>query len=225
MTISQDRYHVGSYKGVRYLKQKKKFFSEAYKIDKQEDIDLLYTHWSQTYDEELHELGYQSPIRCASALAKFVAFDTPVLDFGCGTGLSGEALKKVGFQNIFATEINKDMRDIATQKQIYKHFYTTNKNNPYPAATKFSGVCAVGVISSGAGPPSLLRQSLNCLVDGGFICFSYNDHTLKSPRYMDSLEDVQKFGEFEEVFSEYGPHLSSKGLSSQVYVFRKSGSR
>ena len=81
------------------METKKEFFSSAYKIRKQEDIDRLYTDWAETYDDELRVMGYRSPIRCASALAKFVPLETPVLDFGCGTGLSGEALKNVGLSS------------------------------------------------------------------------------------------------------------------------------
>ena len=183
------------------LEQKKAFFSAAYKINKQEDINTLYDQWAGSYDQELMEMGYQSPIRCASALAKFVPLDIPVLDFGCGTGLSGEALQKVGFKHIFGTEINSNMREIAKRKNIYKEFFMTDTVNPFPAATKFYGICAVGVISAGAGPPSLLRQSLACLKKEGIICFSYNDHTLSNPSYMDVLKEVEELGEFEEVFS------------------------
>ena len=200
---------------------KKSFFSSAYKISKQEDIDRLYTDWAETYDDELRLMGYRSPIRCASALAKFVPLETPVLDFGCGTGLSGQALKKVGFQNIFGTEINSSMRQIAKKKAIYQDFYHTDISNPFPKSEQFYGICAVGVISSGGGPPSLLRQSLKCLKKNGFICFSYNDHTLKSQSYMDALREVTELGEFEEVFSEYGDHLRAKSLRSRIYVYRK----
>jgi predicted TPR repeat methyltransferase len=203
------------------LKTKKKFFSAAYKISKQEDIDSLYTDWAHTYDDELKEMGYQSPIRCASALAKFVSLETPVLDFGCGTGLSGQAFKRVGFQTIFGTEINTNMKEIAQKKGIYNEFYHTDKDIPFPVNAQFDGICAVGVISSGAGPPSLLQQSLNSLNKDGFICFSYNDHTLSVSAYMDALIDVKKSGHFKEVFCAYGDHLPTKGLGSTVYVFQK----
>ncbi len=203
------------------LRRKKEYFSSAYKISKQEDIDLLYTRWADSYDDELKKMKYQSPIRCASALAKFVPLDIPVLDFGCGTGLSGEALKEVGFQNIFGAEINNKMRKIAEQKSIYKEFFYTDKTNPFPLAVDFYGICAVGVISSGAGPPSLLRKSLNCLKQGGFLCFSFNEQTLSVPAYTNALKEVKETGAYREVFSERGEHLPAKGLSSTVYVFQK----
>ena len=189
-------------------------------MNKQEDIDTLYDQWAGSYDHELMEMGYQSPIRCALALANFVPLEIPVLDFGCGTGLSGEALKKVGFKHIFGTEINSNMREIAKRKNIYEEFYVTDTVRPFPATAKFYGICAVGVISAGAGPPSLLRQSLNCLKKDGIMCFSYNDHTLSNPSYMDALKQVKELGEFEEVFSEYGEHLTKEGLGSTVYVFK-----
>ena len=74
---------------------KKSFFSSVYKISKQEDIDRLYTDWAETW-WRIKVMGYHSPNRCALALAKFVRLETPVLDSGCGTGLSEQAKNKTG---------------------------------------------------------------------------------------------------------------------------------
>ncbi len=200
---------------------KKEFFSSAYQIETQDDINSLYTNWANSYDNELRQMGYRSPIRCAAALGKFVSIQTPILDFGCGTGLSGYALKKIGFKKIFGTEINENMRNIAQQKKIYARILETDIDSPFPLGKQFNAICAVGVISSGAGPPSLLRESLNCLREGGFICFSYNDHTLNVRAYMDAISSVTKSGDYKEVFCEYGDHLISKGLGSAVYVLQK----
>lgn len=200
---------------------KKRFFSSAYKVKKQEDINSLYTAWATTYDAELSQMEYLSPKRCASALAKFVSFETPILDFGCGTGLSGQALKRVGFNNIYGTEINSNMRKIAEQKGIYTDIFDTDIKNPFPEKARFYAICAVGVISSGAGPPALLKQSLKYIEKEGFICFSYNDHTLATASYMNAINALKRSGEVNEVFCEYGDHLKSENIGSVVYVLQK----
>ena len=61
-------------------------------------------------------------LRCTTALAKYVPIETPVLDFGCGTGLSGQALRSVGFKNIFGTEISGSLRDIAEKRLFTNNF-------------------------------------------------------------------------------------------------------
>ena len=203
------------------MKTKKIFFSEAYQTKTQKDINSLYSSWASSYDDELKQMGYFSPKRCALALKRFVSLQTPILDFGCGTGLSGVALKKAGFSKIFASEINNNMRSIAQEKNIYETFYETNYKNPFPKNKKFYAINAVGVISSGAGPPSLLKTSMNYLKTDGFICFSYNDHTLSVKSYMDVILELKDSGQVKEVFCEHGDHLKSKLIGSTVYILQK----
>ena len=57
----------------------------------------LYDDWAATYDAEIGDNGYATPGRCAEALKQFSQdLSQPVLDFGCGTGLSGLALRLAG---------------------------------------------------------------------------------------------------------------------------------
>ena len=47
----------------------------------------VYADWADNYDAEITSRGYRTPDRLAAALSKFVPADTPILDFGCGTGI------------------------------------------------------------------------------------------------------------------------------------------
>ena len=78
-----------------------KYFDKAYGLDSQEKVDKLYKDWADSYDEEVCGYGYASPARCAEALKNFLPLDAPILDFGCGTGLSGVALQNKGFLKAF----------------------------------------------------------------------------------------------------------------------------
>ncbi len=54
-----------------------------------------------------------TPARCVEALARFVPLDQPVLDVGCGTGLSGAALAAGGFVDVSGQDVNQAMLDVA----------------------------------------------------------------------------------------------------------------
>ncbi|MGR3468515.1 MAG: class I SAM-dependent DNA methyltransferase, partial [Shimia sp.] len=56
----------------------------------------VYTRWAGTYDAEVGGGGYQTPARIAAALREHARSDALVLDYGCGTGLSGAALAEAG---------------------------------------------------------------------------------------------------------------------------------
>ena len=78
-----------------------KFLDKVYDARTADETRELYDAWSASYEAEVAENGYATPGRCAEALAKHLTDkDAPILDFGCGTGLSGLALKLAGFTTI-----------------------------------------------------------------------------------------------------------------------------
>ena len=80
----------------------KKFLESGVHVSSnREFVETLYKNWAETYDQEIEKNLYSTPNRIASILAQTESNKgIKVLDYGCGTGLSGLALKKVGF-NIF----------------------------------------------------------------------------------------------------------------------------
>ena len=199
-----------------------KFFPRAYGLTDQKDIDALYDDWAKTYDQEVTEGGYETPRRCAQALRSFLPTNKPIVDIGCGTGLSGLALGGIGYTDITGTEINPNMLDQAMKRGIYADLRAANLEDPLPFKVgEFSALVAVGVISAGAGPASLLPKALDKLAPGGFLCLSYNDHTLETPDYVDALSNAIDTKIVDQVFSEYGPHLTALDVGSSVYVLRK----
>ena len=95
-----------------------KFLNQAYGISTLDSRDL-YTAWSESYDTEVHENGYVTPLRVAEALERHVQDkNTAVLDYGCGTGLSGQALLNVGFQALDGVDVTPAMVDLAREKGI-----------------------------------------------------------------------------------------------------------
>jgi predicted TPR repeat methyltransferase len=199
-----------------------KYFPRAYGIKSQSDINALYDDWAQSYDEEVKENGYVSPMRTAQALQQFAPSNAKILDFGCGTGLSGKALRSCDFTNLTGSELNVNMLDIAEQSNIYQNLIHTTLEIPFPAPKgTYDVITAVGVISSGAGPASLLHLALEQLNLGGLIAFSYNDAALNDPSYTEAVADAIASGKAEKLFEEYGDHLSKKDVGSMIYVLKR----
>jgi len=77
------------------------FFDRIHGPATADDVVGLYDDWAERYDADVGGAGYVTPRRVAVALAGTVAdTSTPVLDYGCGTGLSGVALSGAGFTRI-----------------------------------------------------------------------------------------------------------------------------
>ncbi|MCU4654227.1 class I SAM-dependent methyltransferase [Roseibacterium sp. SDUM158016] len=184
-----------------------------------EETRAIYAEWADKYDADVTGAGYETPARLAAALAAASPDRTaPILDFGCGTGLSGQALAAQGFTTIDGVDITAEMVEVARARGLYRDLRVTEPGaRPAPG---YAAITATGVVSLGAAPPETLGQLLSALGPGGLFALSYNDATLADPRYTDALAEA--VATTVEIVSEsYGPHLSAKDMGSTVYVLRK----
>ena len=204
------------------MKTQRKFFPKAYGLKTQEDINNLYDDWAETYDIEVKENGYVSPTRTALALKSVLSLEALIYDVGCGTGLSGVALKKIGFSNIHGSEINPNMLKKAQQTGAYQSLRLGDITNPFPDRVGlYDAIVAVGVIGAGAAPARLMREALNALLPGGLLAFSLNDAAMAQQSCQDELKFILNSGSAIELFSEYGPHLSLIDVGSTIYILKK----
>ena len=187
-----------------------------------DDTRDLYAQWSTSYDQEVAENGYATPSRAAKALASHVKdLRTPVLDYGCGTGLSGMALRKVGFSNLHGIDVSKEMVTIANDKKAYQTLRVFDPDAEPPLKTgEFEIITAIGVIGIGAAPLTIFDTIISLLVPGGLFAFSFNDHTLADPAFEAKVSDSVDTGEAKLILREYGDHLPGAGLKSNVYILK-----
>ncbi len=187
------------------------------------EIKQIYADWAAQYESDVADWGYVTPTRIALALRQVGAnIEKPVLDFGCGTGLSGMALKAVGFQVVDGTDVSPEMLAQAETKPAYRQVWIGVpgsmghiKRGDYPI------IAATGVVSLGAAPPETLHQLIDAIGPGGLLAFSYNDATLADRRYTDALDIAVLAPDIEVEFEEHGAHLAEKDMMSTVYVLRR----
>lgn len=187
------------------------------------DVGEFYDDWAATYEAEVGENGYVTPGRCAKALAECVASqDMTVLDFGCGTGLSGLALRAHGFSTLDGIDLSAEMLAQARSKNIYRNLTQVSADAPLPVKTgDYAAIAAIGVIGPGAAPLDVFDTLVGLLNKGGLLVLSFNDHALEDPDYEARLEAFQLNGALEQRFKEHGPHLPARNIHSTVYVFEK----
>lgn len=188
-----------------------------------EETQEVYAKWGATYDADMADWGYATPARIAMALRQSGANpDKPVLDFGCGTGLSGLALKATGFAQIDGTDISPEMLEKARERGIYQHLWQSEPGNiGHVKRGDYPIIVATGVISLGAAPPETLDMLLGVLPSGGFLAFSYNEATLADREYVNRLDIAVLAPDIEMVFEQEGPHLPAKNMISAVYVLKR----
>lgn len=186
-----------------------------------EETMEVYAGWAETYEAEVTARGYRTPDRIAAALTQHAAAQTPILDFGCGTGIGGAALRKAGFTTIDGTDIVAEMLEKATESGIYRKTWVSApgvfdfNTGAYPVIT------AAGVVSLGAAPAETLAPLVDRLAPDGLLALSYNDPTLADESYVAALDSVCSSGAATIVFREHGVHLADVGMGSDVIILRR----
>ena len=197
--------------------------SGLWKPHTESEISEIYAKWASSYESDVADWGYATPARLALALRQCGAnVEKPALDFGCGTGLSGMALKAVGFDIIDGTDISPNMLEVAEQKPVYRQVWVGEPGSMgHIKRGDYATIAATGVVSLGAAPPETLDMLVDAIGPGGLLAFSYNDATLADRRYTDRLDIALLAPDIELVFEEHGPHLPAKDMNSTVYVLRR----
>lgn len=199
------------------------FLDEVYGIDGPEATRALYGDWSDSYDSEVAETGYATPERCARALADCVDDPAaPLLDIGCGTGLSGQAFRAAGFTAIDGSDFSPEMLEKARAKRVYRALIPADLNDPLPFAPgRYANAAAVGVFSPAHAPPETIDAVMRLLPPGGCFVFSLNDHTMADPGYAARIDHWTGSGAASEAHRSYGAHLPKRGIKATVCVLRR----
>jgi predicted TPR repeat methyltransferase len=205
------------------MNETRKFLDGAYGLEGAVKTQEFYRQWAKTYDAEITENGYASPTRTAAAMASLVPDLTrPLLDLGCGTGISGEAFQQAGFTTIDGTDFSEEMLAAAKTKNIYRRLSQGDLNQPIPAQKgEYSSIVAVGVFSPGHAPAHLIEQVLELLPSKGYLGFSLNDHALEGGEFEQKIQELLNRTQIEIAFEEYGDHLPGIGLKSKIFVLQK----
>ena len=187
------------------------------------DSRELYASWATTYDQEVIENGYATPDRIAKALKEYVSDkSTLILDYGCGTGLSGLALQSVGFKNLDGLDVSKEMVRIAEKKSLYKSLKVFDPDTKIPIySEQYKIITAIGVIGAGAAPLKVFDDLFSLLPPSGLFAFSFNDHTLSDPIYEEKVKQYVDSGRAAMLHKNYGSHLPKVNLKSNIYILKK----
>ena len=200
----------------------KSYLKEVYSGDLNDSREL-YASWAATYDKEVQKNGYVTPKRIANALKDVVTDQSDfILDYGCGTGLSGFALQAVGFENINGLDVSQEMVSLAEKKSIYKNLKVFDPFTEIPVQPdQYKIITAIGVIGAGAAPLQVFDSLFTLLPQNGLFAFSFNDHTLNDPSYEKKVESCLSKGHAKMLHKSYGDHLPKANLKSNIYILKK----
>lgn len=182
----------------------------------------VYRDWADTYDSDLAKRGYHTPARIADMLAPHLEGNSrPVLDFGCGTGVSGAALTSRGIGPLHGTDITDSMVEIAKRKGLYEKLWVGVPGDRPAEPGTYAAIVAAGVVSLGAAPAETLDTLVDALAPGDLLALSFNDPTLAHGGYDARLDGLIDAGRIEILERTHGPHLDDLEMGSDVILLRR----
>jgi len=174
------------------------------------DVAAYYDEWARDYDTTLAQWRYEAPAQAASRLRAFLDPDAAVLDAGCGTGLSGEALANAGFTVIDGIDVSQRSLDTAAERGVYRSLRQVDMQKlPLPIEDdSYDGLVCVGVLTYLPDSEGTLREFCRIVSPGGRMVLTHRTDIFAErdfPAVLRKLEE-QRLIENAEV-SEPGAYL------------------
>lgn len=166
-----------------------------------EELSAAYAAWAASYDAETAALGYSLPFLIAAWVARHVpAGEGPLLDAGCGTGLSGPSLKALGYHDIAGLDLSADMLAIAASRRTYGELKQAELGGalPWPDG-HFRAFFSAGVFTVGHARASGLRELARITRPGGHAIFTVRDKAFDSGGFRHVFSELERQGTWRPV--------------------------
>ena len=152
----------------------KAFLEDAYSLETEADMLAFYDRWADDYDAQLERgLRYLAPQALAEALARHQPRrDAPILDVGCGTGLTAGCLRALGYTVIDGIDLSRAMLRKAEEKGVYRRLIEADLNAKLPIDDgSYAAAVSTGTFTLGHVGAQPIDEVLRVLAPGAvFAC-------------------------------------------------------
>lgn len=188
------------------------------------ELAEAYAAWAADYDRETLSLGYCLPFAVAAWVARHVpAGAGPVLDVGCGTGLSGPLLAALGYPDLEGMDFSGDMLRLAASRNAYGKLTRATLGEPLPWPDgHFAAAFSAGVFTTGHAPAESLGEIARIVGPGGFAVVTVRTSILDSGGFHTVFAALESDGHWRRI--EESPPFRAFALAEpdvvvQTFVF------
>ena len=201
------------------------FVQGAYGLDGVEQAKAFYGEWSGAYDDHMvGALGYVGPDRISRMLAAHLDdVATPVLDIGCGTGLTSVYLAEQGFRSIDGIDITPEMLERARARGIYRNLIRADLTQPLDLEDgAYGAAVSSGTFTCGHVGPEPLPEIVRVLGSGGLMAFTIHQDIWKAKGFKALLDGLERDGVISAVEDRLDEIFLGQGASVHYVIYRKS---
>jgi predicted TPR repeat methyltransferase len=152
--------------------QPEDLLQRAYNVKSPAEAITLYSDWAGSYDQHLERgLRYVAPTAIAEMLSKAeLDRNVRVLDVGCGTGLVGVSLSRLGFVELDGLDFSSQMLNEARRKCVYKELIQADLNGALAIApATYGAAISCGTFTYGHVDANALGRIALLLKPGAFF--------------------------------------------------------
>lgn len=161
-----------------------------------------YDALADDYDRQLRDWGYEAPERGAGFLASHLEdfAGARILDCGCGTGMTGQALRAAGAKGpVTGVDVSTHSLELAAAKSVYDATQEVDLNKALPfGANSFDGVLCVGVLSYVEAEP-VFREWTRVVRPGGIVVFTCREDFFEPRGYPGLVEGLEREGQWAKI--------------------------
>ncbi|MDF1720229.1 MAG: class I SAM-dependent methyltransferase [Minwuia sp.] len=130
-----------------------------------------YDGWARDYDGDMSRWGYRHPAMIAGLMGRHAPDPAAiVLDAGCGTGVLGETLAVLGYDQVDGIDLSEGMLQIAGSKGCYRHLRQQMLGAELDFANDtYDAIISSGVMTPGHAPASCLHELARIVRPGGHM--------------------------------------------------------
>jgi predicted TPR repeat methyltransferase len=177
-----------------------------------------------TYDDTFDAWGYVGPQTAAAIARNFVRLESRILDAACGSGLTGVALKQLGYEHITGIDISARLLELAARTGAYEHLERVDMQAiPLPFDDdEFDAVHFIGALTY-FETDEILRELARIVRRDGYLVFTQRDDIMRDQDYGAKLAALERDGVWTRTFGTepmpYLPHHPDYGDEIKIRYF------
>ena len=187
------------------------------------EVRAFYDEWSSggQYNKDMQDWNYTGPQETVSIFSQYsLDPDIVVFDAGCGSGLVGKELFRLGYHQIHGVDLSQRILDTVPDG-LYKTLNQMDLNVPIDVLNDaFDAVLCVGTFTFSHVKSDALYEFTRITKNGGLIAFTVNEGVFISEGFERTIKSLEEEGKWQRCVLCKSNYIKSKGVSAWLGLFR-----